>query len=102
MDERLYQFEWDEPKATANLVKHGISFELASTVFADPALLTIADLEHSAIEERWLSVGTANDGRMLAIAYVWSESEPPLTKLRLISAAQQRDQKWPSIEIINE
>jgi uncharacterized DUF497 family protein len=45
LDERQYQFEWDEIKAGANVSKHGIPFELASTVFADPALLTVADLE---------------------------------------------------------
>jgi uncharacterized DUF497 family protein len=52
LNEREYRFEWDEPKAAANLRKHGIQFELASTVFADPGLLTVADLEHSEPEER--------------------------------------------------
>ena len=86
MDERQYQFEWDEAKAAANVLKHGIPFELASTIFADPGLLTVADLEHSAIEERWFSIGLASDGKILCIAYLWSESEPLVTKVRLISA----------------
>ena len=86
MDERKYQFEWDEDKAAGNVLKHGISFELASTIFADPGLLTVADLEHSAIEERWFSIGLASDGKILSIVYLWSESEPPVTKVRLISA----------------
>jgi len=30
------QFEWDSKKAEANKVKHGVSFEEAITVFADP------------------------------------------------------------------
>jgi uncharacterized DUF497 family protein len=30
------RFEWDPNKAEANLVKHGVSFEEAVTVFADP------------------------------------------------------------------
>jgi uncharacterized DUF497 family protein len=34
-------FEWDEAKAKANLDKHGVSFEQASTVFGDPLSLTI-------------------------------------------------------------
>jgi uncharacterized DUF497 family protein len=86
LDERQYQFEWDEIKAAANVSKHSVSFELASTVFGDPGLLTAADLEHSAIEDRWISVGFASDGKMLSVAYLWSESEPPITKVRLISA----------------
>jgi len=86
LDERQYQFEWDEIKASANVSKHGVSFELATTVFADPGLLTMADMTHGATEERWFSVGLAGDGKMISLAYLWSESEPPITKVRLISA----------------
>jgi uncharacterized DUF497 family protein len=35
-----FQFEWDEVKAAANLRKHAVAFELASTVFGDPRILT--------------------------------------------------------------
>jgi uncharacterized protein len=48
---RQFQFEWDEVKADATARKHGVTFELASTVFYDPRLLTVADLEHSGTEE---------------------------------------------------
>jgi len=30
-----YRFEWDDAKARANQIKHGISFDEASTVFED-------------------------------------------------------------------
>ena len=86
MNDRQFQFEWDEIKAAANVRKHGVSFELASTVFNDPRLLTIADLEHSEAEERWFSVGCASNGAMLSIVYLWSESDPATIKIRLISA----------------
>jgi hypothetical protein len=52
LNERQFEFEWDEIKAAANVRKHGVSLELAATVFGDPWLLTVADLEHSEIEER--------------------------------------------------
>ena len=81
-----FQFEWDENKANANLRKHGVSFELASTAFADPRLLTLADLEHSELEDRWFSIGCAHNGAMLSIVYLWSETDPATTKVRLISA----------------
>ena len=45
--ERLYLsmiFEWDRKKASANLIKHGVSFEEASTVFGDPLADTFDDL----------------------------------------------------------
>jgi len=31
-----YIFEWDPKKANANVRKHGVTFEEACTVFADP------------------------------------------------------------------
>lgn len=40
------KFEWDEVKASANLKKHGVSFEEAKTVFDHPLAL-IFDEEHS-------------------------------------------------------
>ena len=86
MDERQFQFEWDEIKAAANVYKHGISFELAATIFYDPRIVTVADLVHNETEERWLSLGIAANGSILCIVYLWSESEPLLTKIRLISA----------------
>ena len=41
---------------------------LASTVFSDPQLLTIADLEHSESQERWFSVGSASNGKVRLIS----------------------------------
>jgi uncharacterized DUF497 family protein len=63
-----FQFEWDEGKANANARKHGVTFDLASTVFHDRRLLTVADLEHSETEERWFSVGCASNGVVLSAA----------------------------------
>jgi uncharacterized DUF497 family protein len=81
-----FQFEWDEVKAEANARKHGVTFEMASTVLDDPRLLTVADLEHSETEERWFSIGCASNGVVLSIVYLWSEIDPAATIIRLISA----------------
>ena len=86
MNVRPFEFEWDESKADANVRKHGVSFELASTIFYDPRLLTVADLEHSATEERWFSVGCASNGVVLSVVYLWSDTDPAATNIRLISA----------------
>ena len=86
MNGPMFQFEWDEVKANASVRKHGVSFELARTVFNDPRLLTVADLEHSEDEERWFSIGYAANGSILSVVYLWSEADPAVTKIRLISA----------------
>lgn len=88
MNDRQFQFEWDEIKAAANTRKHAVTFELASTVFYDPGLLTVADFEHSEIEDRWFSIGGASNGKLLTIVYLWAESDPAVTKIRLISARE--------------
>jgi hypothetical protein len=85
-EHRPFQFEWDEVKADANARKHGVTFDLACTVFHDPHLLTVADLEHSETEERWFSVGCANNGMVMSIVYLWSDTDPTVTNIRLISA----------------
>ncbi len=36
-------FEWDSEKAASNLVKHGVSFPEAATVFADPLAVYLDD-----------------------------------------------------------
>jgi hypothetical protein len=40
------EFEWDVTKATANKQKHGVTFEEAATVFADPHTLIASDALH--------------------------------------------------------
>jgi uncharacterized protein len=83
---RLFQFEWDEAKAAPNERKHGVTFELASSIFHDPRLLTVAVVEHSETEERWFSIGIARNGVLLSVVYLWSEPRPEEVKIRLISA----------------
>jgi uncharacterized protein len=46
------RFEWHDLKAESNDWKHGITFEEAVTVFADPYLLFTQDSEHSEGEAR--------------------------------------------------
>jgi uncharacterized DUF497 family protein len=51
------KFEWDRKKEKSNIEKHGVSFEQASYVFADPFALNKYDDEHSQEEDRWVLLG---------------------------------------------
>ena len=44
----MFRFEWDYRKAESNVLKHGVSFEEAVSVFADVMALTFSDSDHSA------------------------------------------------------
>jgi hypothetical protein len=63
-------FEWDENKARQNLVKHNISFVEATTVFLDSLSITIDDPDHSQSEQRYITIGYSNRGRLLVVVYV--------------------------------
>ena len=55
-----YEFEWNEMKAQANVRRHGVSFEEASTVFGDPLAILLPDPDHSEGEERFLVLGMSS------------------------------------------
>jgi uncharacterized DUF497 family protein len=46
------EVEWEEAKATTNLSKHGVSFEEAATVFADPSAIVLDDGSRSVLSAR--------------------------------------------------
>ena len=61
------RFEWHPEKAAANLAKHGVSFNEASSVFGDPLATTVPDPDHSFGEERLLTTGLSNQQRVVII-----------------------------------
>lgn len=78
-------FEWDARKAATNVRKHGVSFNEAATVFADPDALDGPDLKHSAQENRSLRLGRSLADRVLIVAYTTRGSGDD-EKIRIISA----------------
>ena len=63
------RFEWDSRKASANLRKHGVSFDEAETTFHDPLAATFSDPDHSIAEHRFLAVGYSSAGRLLIVSH---------------------------------
>jgi len=51
------RFEWDPKEARSNLSKHGVSFEEALTVFANPVARIFDDENHSIEEQREIIIG---------------------------------------------
>jgi uncharacterized DUF497 family protein len=50
-------FSWDAAKALRNREKHGVTFEEAATVFADPQALDWKDTGHLEREDRFKRLG---------------------------------------------
>jgi len=83
-------FEWNEKKANSNLKKHGVSFDEAATVFLDPLSLTVADLEHSEEECRFIDIGLSNQDRILVVSYTERSSCIRIISSRLVLAAERK------------
>jgi uncharacterized protein len=62
-------YEWDPAKAAANLRKHGVAFQEATTVFLDPLAISYSDPDHSVGEARFITVGYSALSRLLFVAH---------------------------------
>jgi uncharacterized DUF497 family protein len=76
-------FEWDEQKATANLKKHGVSFDEARTVFFDERARLIDDPDHSQHEERFILLGLSSRLRVLVVCHCYRSAG---NVIRIVSA----------------
>lgn len=82
------RFEWDPVKAAGNVRKHGVSFQTAIRVFADPFALS----HHDRIERgeyRWQTLGMVEGHMLLLVAHTIREDDEDghaVEVIRIISA----------------
>jgi uncharacterized protein len=79
------KFEWDTNKEKINVQKHGITFEQASYVFADPFALSQYDDEHSENEDRWILLGKSLNETILVVVHTFRDNDG-VEFVRIISA----------------
>jgi uncharacterized DUF497 family protein len=77
----MLNFEWDIIKAKANINKHNITFEEASTVFNDMLSITFPDTFHSLNEDRYIILGVTRLTKLLVISHTYRNGN-----VRIISA----------------
>lgn len=73
------RFVWDRRKAAANLEKHGVSFDEASTAFEDPLGAYYPDTLHA---DRFILIGHSRQLRLLYVVHAEVRAEV----IRIISA----------------
>ena len=90
----MQKFEWDLEKATSNLIKHGISFEIAARVFADVFALTLQDRIVDG-ERRWQTIGVIDGFLVVLVAHTIIDSDDESEIIRIISArkAEPKERK---------
>jgi uncharacterized protein len=84
------KFEWDPDKARSNLRKHRVSFEEAATALKDPMAATGRDPDHSVGEERFITFGVSERGRLLVVAHTEEDETLRIISARLASKGERK------------
>lgn len=82
-------FKWDSFKAKANLWKHGVSFEEASTALLDPLSRTDLDPAHAIEERRFITFGLSARQRLIVVAYTEDGQVIRLISARLATRTER-------------
>ncbi|WP_407674121.1 BrnT family toxin [Paludibaculum fermentans] len=91
-------FEWDPRKARANLVKHGVSFSEAASVFGDALARIFSDDDHSTNERREIIIGRSQLQRLVVVCF----TELREGRVRVISARRQVRQSRDHRKLLEE
>jgi uncharacterized protein len=84
------KFAWDAAKAREKVVKHGVSFDEAMTVFDDPLAITYSDPDHSSGELRLLTFGFSSDRRLLVVSHTERDDTVRIISARALSRRERR------------
>ena len=91
----MLSFEWDPAKATANLRKHGVSFEDAQTAFSDEHARLVNDPDHSAEEERFVLLGLSSSLRLLVVAHCYRSADSVIRIISARRATKAEERSYP-------
>ena len=84
-------FEWDDRKAAANLRKHGVSFEEASTIFADPCYIVRPDEGHVGC---FFAIGMSGLTRVLTVVHVERGLRVRIVSARKATKFETQTYEW--------
>jgi uncharacterized DUF497 family protein len=85
------EFDWDAQKAAENFKNHGVGFDEALTVFADPLANIFDDPDHSGDERRELIIGHSAGQRLLVVSFVDRGRRTRIISARQVTARERRD-----------
>lgn len=88
-------FEWDGPKAAANLKKHGVSFEEAKSVFYDERAKLIDDPDHSEDEDRFILLGLSSALKLLVVCHCYRSDSGVIRIISARKATARETRSYP-------
>jgi uncharacterized DUF497 family protein len=87
----VLQFEWDSTKARGNLRKHRVAFREAATVLHDPLGITVFAPDHSEEEDRFITVGASERGRLLIVSHTERGERIRIISARELTRSERED-----------
>ncbi len=84
------KIEWDPRKARLNLRKHKVPFEEAATALSVPMAATGPDPDHSIMEDRYITFGVSERGRLLVVAHTEENETIRIISARLASKGERK------------
>lgn len=84
------KFEWNASKAAANVRRHGITFEDATSVFGDPLARTYYDPDHSLDEHREITFGVTSSGHHLVVSHSERKGRARIISARPMTRRERR------------
>ena len=79
------RWTWDPDKDRANRRKHGLNFETAARVFADPFAVSEQDRVEDG-EARWQTIGLIDGMLIVLVAHTYRVESDGTIAVRIISA----------------
>lgn len=83
-------FEWYDPKAASNVVKHAVSFDEAASVFLDQLAVTGSDPDHSVGEARYITFGLSSLGRLLTVSHTYRPGGIRIISARRVTRSERK------------
>lgn len=86
----MADFEWNPEKDRSNVQKHGISFQEASSVFADQLARTVLDPRSFEGEYRWVTTGYTSQRRLVVVWHTERDDRIRIIGARSATARETR------------
>ncbi len=84
------EFEWDDRKARSNLQLHGVSFEIAKSLWQDRNAIEIVDDRNDYGEERLIRISMASEDVLLVVVFTEREDRIRIISARRTSVNEQK------------
>jgi len=84
------EFEWDSRKAAENVIKHGVTFQEAATIFGDPLAITFYDPDHSTSENRYITFGLSLQERLIVVSHTERRGRTRIINARLMDRKERK------------